>query len=76
MIEGFLTGGNKADISFADELSANVFGCYILGDKGYDSNRHRENLISNNNIFRLYRLERTVLRPSSMIKRDLSYVER
>jgi hypothetical protein len=48
--EGFLTGGNKADISFADELLANISGCYVIEDKGYDSNRHRENLLSNNNI--------------------------
>ena len=50
IVEGFLTGGNKADISFANELSAYVFGCYIIEDKGYDSNKHRANLLSNNNI--------------------------
>jgi transposase len=50
IIEGFLTGGNKADISFADELSAGIYDCYIIEDKGYDSNSHRANLSSNNNI--------------------------
>ena len=50
IVEGFLTGGNKADISYADELSAGVFDCYIIEDKGYDSNKHRQNLLLNNNI--------------------------
>ena len=50
MIEGFLTGGNKADISFADELTAEVVGCYVIEDKGYDSDKHRQTLASNNNI--------------------------
>jgi hypothetical protein len=50
VIEGYLSGGNKADISCADELTARVSGCYILEDKGYDSNRHRQYLVSNNNI--------------------------
>ena len=45
-----MTGGNKADVSFADELSSNIYHCYIIEDKGYDSNRHRENLSLNNNI--------------------------
>ena len=45
-----MTGVNKADVSFADELSANVFGCHVIEDKGYDSNKHRANLLSNNNI--------------------------
>ena len=50
IIEGFLTGGNKADVSFADELTANIYNCRIIEDKGYDSNRHRANLLKNNNI--------------------------
>jgi transposase len=50
VIEGLLSGGNKADISFADELTADVVGCYVVEDKGYDSDKHRQTLISNNNI--------------------------
>ena len=50
IIEAILTGGNKADISLANELTAEVVGCYVLGDKGYDSDKHRAALISNNNI--------------------------
>ena len=45
-----MTGGNRADISFADDLTAEVFGCWVIEDKGYDSNRHRTVLGSNNNI--------------------------
>lgn len=50
IIEGFITPGNKADISFAGELTAEVYGCFIIEDKGYDSNAHRVFLLSNNNI--------------------------
>jgi hypothetical protein len=50
IIEGFLTGGNRADISFADDLTAEVFGCWVIEDKGYDSNGHRRELNSHNNI--------------------------
>lgn len=49
IIDGFLTGGNTADISVADQLTADISGCYVIEDKGYDSNRHREYLTSNNN---------------------------
>jgi len=50
IIEGYLSGGNRADIACADDLTASVSGCYIIEDKGYDSNRHRIFLTSNNNI--------------------------
>lgn len=50
IIEGFLTGGNTADISVADELTADISGCYVIEDKGYDDDKHRKNLLSNNNI--------------------------
>jgi transposase len=50
VIEGLLTGGNKADISVAEELTAEIVGCFIVGDKGYDSDRYRAALRSNNNI--------------------------
>ena len=50
IIEGLLTGGNRADISVADELTADVFGCFVIEDKGYDSDRHRRNLELNGNI--------------------------
>ncbi|ETO91570.1 MAG: hypothetical protein P857_17 [Candidatus Xenolissoclinum pacificiensis L6] len=35
-MEGFLTGGNKEDISFASELAKHVQGCYVVEDKGYE----------------------------------------
>ena len=50
IIDGFLTGGNQADISPANDLTAEVSGCYVIEDKGYDSNNHRAYLVSNNNI--------------------------
>ncbi|WP_410519716.1 transposase [Candidatus Cyrtobacter comes] len=37
-------------MSCADDLTASVSGCYIIEDKGYDSNKHRSYLLSNNNI--------------------------
>ena len=50
VVEGMLTGGNVADISVADCIMENVSDCYVIEDKGYDSDRHRANLESNNNI--------------------------
>ena len=50
IIDGFLTGGNTADISVADSLTIDLSGCYVIEDKGYDSDKHRKNLLSNNNI--------------------------
>jgi len=50
VIEGMLTGGNVADISVADYMMENIYGCYVIEDKGYDSNKHRVNLRANNNI--------------------------
>jgi len=50
VVEGMLTGGNIADISVADEITECISGCYIVEDKGYDSDKHRTNLESNNNI--------------------------
>ena len=50
LVEGFLTGGNVNDISVANQLIADVYGCYIPEDKGYDSDFHREVLKSQNNI--------------------------
>src|ERR1700682_3628580 len=37
VIEGLLTGGNISDITVADELTAEVVGCYVVEDMGYDS---------------------------------------
>ncbi len=45
-----MSGGNHADISHANDLTALISGCYIIEDKGYDSNKHRTFLVSNNNI--------------------------
>ena len=50
IVEGFLTGGNVSDVTVADQLTKDVYGCYVPEDKGYDSDRHRVFLRSQNNI--------------------------
>ena len=50
IVEAILSGGNIADVSVADKLHEDVFGCYIVEDKGYDSDAHRNYLRSQNNI--------------------------
>jgi transposase len=50
IVEAILTAGNISDISVANELTSDVVECYIVEDRGYDSDTHRANLLSNNNI--------------------------
>ena len=50
VVEGMLSGGQVADISVADELTADVVGFYVVEDMGYDSDAHRERLRGNNNV--------------------------
>jgi IS5 family transposase len=50
VVEGQLTGGNVADITMADTLTAEIVGCYVVADKGYDSDDHRRERHANNNI--------------------------
>ena len=50
VIEGMLTGGNISDVTVADQLTAEVFGCFVAEDMGYDSDAHRRTLEANNNI--------------------------
>ena len=49
LVEGMLTGGNVSDVSVAGELTVEVVGCHVVADKGYDSDRYRDQLRSNNN---------------------------
>lgn len=49
VIDGFLTGGNIHDVSVAEEAFENIYGCYALADKGYDSDGFRDFLRSQNN---------------------------
>jgi transposase len=49
-VEGLLTGGNVSDITVADDLTADVVGCYVVEDMGDDCDRHRRELEANNNI--------------------------
>ena len=50
IVEARLTGGNTADIRVADDLLADVVGCYVVEDMGYDSDAHRDNLRAQNNV--------------------------
>lgn len=50
VIEGFLSRGNENDITRAEELTEGVYDCFIVEDRGYDSDAHRNNLASQNNI--------------------------
>ncbi len=50
VIEGFLTPGNTADITVAPELTAEIVGCHVAADAGYDSDPYRDILRGNNNI--------------------------
>ncbi len=50
IVEGLLTGGNTSDITVADSLFEDVYGCYIPEDMGYDSDAHRQFLRSQNNV--------------------------
>ena len=49
-VEGLLTGGEVHDVSVANTLFEDVVGCFVVEDKGYDSDEHRRFLASNNNI--------------------------
>ena len=50
LVCGFLSGGNCNGVNAAPELVAEVHGCFVLGDRGYDSDGFRRELESNNNI--------------------------
>ena len=50
VIEGFLGRGNEHDIKSAKALTENIYGCLVVGDRGYDSDANRSELISQNNI--------------------------
>ena len=40
IVEGLLVGGNIPDMVVAHELTDNIVGCYVVEDKGYDSNKN------------------------------------
>lgn len=50
IVEAMLTPGNTPDVTVADDMMADVTGCYVVEDRGYDSDSHRDSLRSNNNI--------------------------
>ena len=45
-----LTGGNVSDITVADSITADIVGCHVVADRGYDSDPYRRMLESNHNI--------------------------
>ncbi|WP_331255757.1 transposase [Candidatus Bealeia paramacronuclearis] len=45
-----LTGGNVHNVTCCGRIFEDIIGCYVLGDAGYDSDRYRRDLMSNNNI--------------------------
>jgi transposase len=49
VVEGFLTAGNVSDITVSESLTADVFGCHVVLDMGYDSDPFRDVLRSQNN---------------------------
>ena len=50
VVEGFLGKRNENDIVHAETLTKDVYGCFVIEDRGYDSDAHRNNLTSQNNI--------------------------
>lgn len=45
-----LTAGNTSDITVANDMMADVVGCHVVEDMGYDSDAHRAFLRSQNNV--------------------------
>jgi hypothetical protein len=68
VVEGMLTGGNVADISVADKITEDISGCYVIEDKGYDSDKHRVSVLNQAIIYQLFLEGKTVNSLSSTIK--------
>jgi transposase len=49
LVEGMLSGGQVNDVTVAEELSEDIVGCVMIGDRGYDSDKFRRALEGNNN---------------------------
>ena len=45
-----MTGANRHAVAVADVLTEDIVGCYVLQDRGYDSNKNRQNIIALNNV--------------------------
>jgi transposase len=50
LVEGFLGGGQAADVTAAARLTEDVIGCTVLADRGCGSGAFRRELRGNNNI--------------------------
>lgn len=49
LIEGILTGGNVSDYTPASDIISDIYECFIVADKGYDSDKFRADIAANNN---------------------------
>ena len=47
VVERLLTGGEAVEIKAGLELTKDILGCIVIGDKGYDSNDLRQYLREN-----------------------------
>lgn len=45
-----MSEGNRHDVAVAEELTAEIYGCHVIEDRGYDSNKNRRTLESQGNI--------------------------
>ena len=50
VVEGFLSGGEMADVSAGPELTKDIIGYPVIADMGYDSDKFRSELRGNNNV--------------------------
>jgi transposase len=50
LVEGFLGGGQAAEVTVAARLTEDIVGCTVIADRGYDSDAFRRELRGNNNI--------------------------
>jgi transposase len=50
VMAGVLSAGNEHDATKAEELTKDIYDCYVIEDKGYDSDANRKKLEAQNNI--------------------------
>lgn len=68
IIDGFLSPGNRHDVAVSEELTAEIYGCYVIEDRAYDSNKNRKILEAQNNV--------AVIPNRKNRKRKISYDEK
>lgn len=68
IIDGFLSPGNRHDVAVSEALTAEIYGCYVIEDRAYDSNKNRKILEAQNNV--------AVIPNRKNRKRKISYDEK